>query len=95
VLLIGAGLLIKSFVHVLTADKGFDAEQVLTANLSLSSVKYPEPQQQDASSNNSLNASRRCGCRGRSHHQQCAIVGGEWTADQIEGRTDPPIATHR
>ena len=46
VLLIGAGLLVKSFVHVLTADRGFDAEQVLTANLTLSSVKYAEPQQQ-------------------------------------------------
>jgi len=46
VLLIGAGLLVKSFVHVLTADKGFDVEQVLTANLTLSSVKYGEPKQQ-------------------------------------------------
>lgn len=46
VLLIGAGLLVKSFVHMLTADSGFDVEQVLTANLTLSSVKYAEPQQQ-------------------------------------------------
>ncbi len=46
VLLIGAGLLVKSFVHVLTADRGFDVEQVLTANVTLSSVKYAEPKQQ-------------------------------------------------
>jgi len=45
-LLIGAGLLVKSFVHVLTADRGFDVEQVLTANLTLPALKYPEREQQ-------------------------------------------------
>ena len=46
VLLIGAGLLVKSFVRVLTSDRGFDSEQVLLADLSLSLAKYDEPHQQ-------------------------------------------------
>ena len=46
VLLICAGLLVKSFVRVLTVDKGFDAEQLLTANLSLPAARYDKPEQQ-------------------------------------------------
>ncbi|HTV64808.1 MAG TPA: ABC transporter permease, partial [Bryocella sp.] len=42
VLLIGAGLLIRSFVHVLNVDPGFDPRHVLTAELSLPDVSYPQ-----------------------------------------------------
>ncbi len=47
-LLIGAGLLIKSFVRLLQTDPGYQTERVLTASLSLSKTKYPEPEQQAA-----------------------------------------------
>ena len=47
-LLVGAGLLIKSFVRLLQADLGYQTERVLTASLSLSETKYPEPDQQAA-----------------------------------------------
>jgi len=42
VLLVGAGLLVRSFVHVLAADAGFRAEGVLTASLPLPQARFPE-----------------------------------------------------
>jgi len=47
-LLIGAGLLLRSFEQLLRADPGFDPHMVLTMNVSLSTVKYAKPQQQIA-----------------------------------------------
>ena len=42
VLLIGAGLLIKSFVRLSNTDPGFDAGHTLTASVSLAPVRYDE-----------------------------------------------------
>jgi len=44
VLLIGAGLMIRSFRHLLGVNLGFNTEGVLTAQLSLSKAKYPDNQ---------------------------------------------------
>jgi len=46
VLLIGAGLLIKSFYRVLQVNPGFAPERVLTMDLSLTDTRYPAPRQQ-------------------------------------------------
>ncbi|MDQ3906856.1 MAG: ABC transporter permease [Acidobacteriota bacterium] len=40
VLLVGAGLLVKSFIKLRSTDPGFNPERTLTASLSLSSVRY-------------------------------------------------------
>ncbi len=48
VLLIGAGLLLRSFVRLLQADPGFDQRNVLTMNISLSTQRYVKPDQQVA-----------------------------------------------
>jgi putative ABC transport system permease protein len=48
VLLIGASLLLRSFAELVRVNPGFDAENVLTLNLSLSTVKYASPDRQIA-----------------------------------------------
>ena len=46
VLLIGAGLLIRSFVTLLNVDKGFDPRQLLALDISLPQSRYAEPPKQ-------------------------------------------------
>lgn len=48
VLLIAAGLLVRSFVRLLRVDPGFDANSLLTMNVSLSAQRYAKPEQQIA-----------------------------------------------
>jgi putative ABC transport system permease protein len=47
-LLIGAGLLVRSFERLLRVDPGFDARNVLTIEVSLPTEKYSTPLQQTA-----------------------------------------------
>lgn len=48
VLLIGAGLLLRSFWNLLQIDPGFRSENVVAANVSLPQSRYKDPAQQDA-----------------------------------------------
>ena len=43
-LLVGAGLLMRTFVEIASVDLGFDASRVQTFSLSLPEVRYPTPQ---------------------------------------------------
>jgi hypothetical protein len=43
ILMVGTGLMLKSFLRVTRADPGFDPNHVLTANVSAPESKYKEP----------------------------------------------------
>ncbi len=47
-LLAGAGLMIRSFAHLLRVDPGFRSEQLLTFNIALPTAKYPSDTSQVA-----------------------------------------------
>ena len=51
-LLVGAGLLINSFVRLLRTDAGFNPRGVLALDIPLSRTRYPKPEQQSAAFNN-------------------------------------------
>ena len=59
VLLVGAGLLIRSFVALVNVDPGYDVERVVTFNASLPSAKYPYDQEQRAFADDVLERMRR------------------------------------
>ena len=48
VLLVGAGLLLRSFIRMSSVELGFDAARVQTFNISLPEVKYEQPAQRAA-----------------------------------------------
>ena len=59
VLLVGAGLLIRSFVRLTQVDPGYDVERVVTFTVSLPSGQYPYDRQQRAFADDVLERMRR------------------------------------
>jgi ABC-type lipoprotein release transport system permease subunit len=57
--LVTAGLLIASFVRLMTVDKGFQVDRVLAMNLSLLSSKYPQPAERAAFFQRALDTAAR------------------------------------
>src|SRR5439155_15922492 len=92
VLLIGAGLLINSFIHLRNLDPGFRADHLLTAKIDLSEVKYPDQERRNPFLDEVL---RRV--RALPGVQSAAIAGnlpltynGDSMYIAIEGIPDPP-----
>jgi len=92
VLLVGGGLMLKSFVRLLQVDPGFEPHQVLRLDLALAGSRYTEPRQR-------LNFYRELTERLKGLPAVEAVgattqtplsPGDNWSAFAIEGRPDPP-----
>jgi putative ABC transport system permease protein len=92
VLLVGGGLMLKSFVRLLRVDPGFEPHQVLRLNLLLPETKYREPRQQTAFYNELIGRLRSLpGVESASATTITPLGSAEsWIAFALEGRPDPP-----
>src|ERR1044072_298377 len=92
VLLVGGGLMLKSFVQLLRVNPGLEPKPVLRLDLALPETKYSEPQQQIAFYNElagrigSLPGVESVGATS----QTPLSPGDNWIPFAIEGRPDPP-----
>ena len=101
--MIAAGLLIRSFTKLLAVDPGFDAQNLLTANLRLSHLRYPKDDRITAFTEQVLDRIRALpGVGSASTVNSLPITGFQGaSALFIEGRPDPrsiadtPLADER
>jgi len=93
VLLVGAGLLANSFVRLLRLNPGFRASGVLTVQLFLSPVEYPEGDVRGALVLQQMLEKVRSipGVRSAGMVTALPITGGASTDFVIEGRPAPPV----
>jgi putative ABC transport system permease protein len=91
VLLVGGGLMLKSFVRLIRVDPGFDPHQVLRLDLALPEPKYSEPQKQRAFHEELLGRLRNLpGVEAVGGTTQTPLNPGDnWSGFAIEGRPDP------
>jgi putative ABC transport system permease protein len=92
ILLIGAGLLINSFMHLRNLDPGFATDHLLAMSVDLSEVKYPDNPKRTAFFDEVV---RRV--RALPGVKSVAVAGnlpftynGDSTGIAVEGYTDPP-----
>ena len=89
VLLVGAGLMLRSFYRVLHADAGFRAEGVVIANLSMPLTGYSEPAQRIALFERVLaELKSQPGVRGAA--ATLPLLGGWQSSFSVEGKPEPP-----
>jgi putative ABC transport system permease protein len=88
VLLIGAGLMIRSFVRLLAVDPGFKTDHVLTAFVSLPVAKYSKHEDQTAFFDRLLERLRNVpGVSAAGVVSDIPLYGGSSTGFDVEGRT--------
>ncbi|HKP05406.1 MAG TPA: ABC transporter permease [Chthoniobacterales bacterium] len=91
VLLIGAGLMIRSFARLLAVDPGFKADHVLTAFVSLPVAKYSKHEEQTAFFDRLLERLRNVpGVSAAGVVTDIPLNGGSSTGFDVEGRTPAP-----
>jgi putative ABC transport system permease protein len=92
VLLIGAGLLINSFLHLRTLDPGFRTDHLLTAKIELSETKYPDKEHRVPFYNELVRrVSALPGVESAAVASNLPFTyNGDSMAIAIEGQPDPP-----
>jgi putative ABC transport system permease protein len=94
VLLVGAGLMIRSFTRLLAVDPGFKADHVLTAFVSLPSSKYPRREEQTAFFDRLLERLRNVpGVSAAGLVTDIPLYGGSSTGFDIEGHPEAAPGT--
>jgi putative ABC transport system permease protein len=90
-LLIGGGLLVRSFLHLVSVDPGFDAHNVLTARVSLAGSEYKTgPQRADFFQRLIEQVRSIPGVESASAINHLPLAGDLWTLGfTIEGRPAP------
>ncbi len=100
-LLVGAGLLIRSFVRLRAVDPGFRPEHVLTVSIPLPASRYPDPAQQARFFQRLLKRVRELpGVRSAGAVTDVPLFGGSSTGFDVEGRplarpTERPMTDFR
>jgi putative ABC transport system permease protein len=90
VLLIGAGLMMRSFARLLAVDPGFKADHVLTAFVSLPVSKYPKRDEQAAFFARLIERLRNLpGVSSAGVVTDIPLFGGSSTGVEIDGRPAP------
>jgi putative ABC transport system permease protein len=92
VLLIGAGLLINSFLHLRKLDPGFRPDHLLTMKVDLSEVKYPDREQRASFFNEVIRRVRALpGVRSAAVANNLPLTyDGDSMFVSVEGLPDPP-----
>jgi len=102
VLLVGAGLMIRSFVALMQVDPGFDPRNVITMTVSTSGTREADPAIRPAFFAQALERVRAIpGVEAASYINHLPLTGDQWGFNfSIEGRPNPkpgesPSATYR
>jgi putative ABC transport system permease protein len=95
VLLVGAGLLVRSFMRVAGLDLGFQAPQVLTAMINLSPARYADAARQVAFTDEMLRRIHALpGVQSAGVSHSIPLTGiNDQGGFKVEGRPDPPPGT--
>ena len=94
VLLVGAGLMIRSFSRLLAVDPGFKADHVLTAFVSLPVSKYPKREEQTAFFDRLLERLRNVpGVSAAGVVTDIPLYGGSSTGFDVDGRPEAAPGT--
>jgi putative ABC transport system permease protein len=89
ILLVGAGLLLRSFFRVIQADAGFDARGVLSASVPLPQARFPDHARRAAFLERLLEQLRAVpGVRAAA--TTLPLLGGWQSSFTLEGRPEPP-----